>query len=500
MADVVLARSVIERWAREPQRMVRELFNVTPEYWQDNILSIFPATPRIALKACKGPGKTCLLSWLTLNFLLTRPHPNIVITSISRENLRDGMWKELSKWGLSNRVFQELFDFGNTRISAKAHPATWWVSARAWSKSADSTAQADTLSGIHAQYAMFVLDEAGGIPDAVMAAAEGVMTSAGSNGGEAHLLIAGNPTHLSGPLYRATTSERKLWHLVEISGDPDDPRRASRVPIEWARNQIEKYGRDNPWVLVNVFGRFPPASVNALLGVDEVAAAMGRHVRAEDLVGHARVLGVDVARYGDDSSIIFPRQGQQAFTPAQYRNLNSIEGAGVVARKITDWEADAAFIDDTGGFGSGWIDQLARLKFTPIGIHFASSALDHTRFANRRAEMILSTAEWVKGGGCLPSIPELRQALTVTTYTFDRSGRMIIEPKDDVKIKLGFSPDHLDGLALTFAQPVACRVPNLEDRRIIAARSRKHQKLIADYDPFPLTGVEKYRPADERYD
>ena len=77
----------------------------------------------------------------------------------------------------------------------------------------------------------------GGIPDAVMASAEAALSSCV----EGHIVQAGNPTHLEGPLWRACTSERALWHVTEITADPDDPRRSTRVKPEWAREQIAKY-------------------------------------------------------------------------------------------------------------------------------------------------------------------------------------------------------------------------------------------------------------------
>ena len=140
--------------------------------------------------------------------------------------------------------------------------------------------------------------------------------------------------------------------MTEITADPDDPRRSTRVKAEWAREQIEKYGRDNPWVLVNVFGKFPPGSLNTLIGPDECREATKRAYRPEDIASAARVLGVDVARFGDDASVIFPRQGLVAFPPLKFRNLDGTQGAGAVARKWADWKADAVFIDDTGGWGA----------------------------------------------------------------------------------------------------------------------------------------------------
>lgn len=301
-----------------------------------------------------------------------------------------------------------------------------------------------------------------------MAAAEAALASCE----DGHIVQAGNPTHLEGPLYRACTSERALWHVTEITADPDDPRRSSRVRPEWAREQIQKYGRDNPWVLVNVFGKFPPGSLNTLIGPDECRAAIKRSYRAEDVAASARVLGVDVARFGDDASVIFPRQGLVAHQPLKFRNLDGIQGAGAVARKWTDWMADAVFIDDTGGWGASWIDNLRRLGRQPIGVGFAGRPND-TRYENKRTEMYFEAVEWIKSGGALPDIPELVAALSQTTYSF-RGDRLLLEPKDQVKSRLGYSPDDADAFALTFAQPA------------MRARQRGSRpgRAIVDYDPL----------------
>jgi hypothetical protein len=179
---------------------------------------------------------------------------------------------------------------------------------------------------------------------------------------EGHIVQAGNPTHLEGPLYRACTSERRLWHLTEITGDPDDPRRATRISTQWAREQIEKYGRDNP---VGAGQRVRPLPAVLARHADRAPTNAPRRRkrawRAEDIAEQPRILGVDVARFGDDSSVIFPRQGLVGLPPIKVRNIDGTQGAGLVARQWEDWQADACFIDDTGGFGSSWIDNLRRL-------------------------------------------------------------------------------------------------------------------------------------------
>lgn len=294
-----MAKTAVEKvvkWRKDPVAFVREVFRAEPDPWQVEALRAVAANQRIAMKSSKGPGKTCLLAWIAWWFLVTRPHPKMAATSITKDNLTDNLWPEMAKWMKKSKFLDSTFEWTKTRIFCKDHPETWWMSARTWPKSADSTQQADTLAGLHADYLMFLLDEVGGIPDAVMAAAEAGLAS----GIESKIIMAGNPTHLEGPLYRACTSERHLWHVIEITSDPDDPLRSPRVSTQWAKEQIEKYGRDNPWVLVNVFGQFPPASINTLIGPEQVTAAMKRHYLDDVYQWSQKRLGVDVARFGDD--------------------------------------------------------------------------------------------------------------------------------------------------------------------------------------------------------
>mgnify|MGYP001557591617 FL=1 len=449
---MINAAEKLKLYRERPDIFVREVFGVTPDPKQDEILRAFPHSPRIAMKASKGYGKTCTEAWLAWNFLLTRPHPKIAATSISADNLSDCLWTEMSHWQSKSKLLREKFIWTKTRIFAKDHPETWWMSARTWSKSGDKGQQANTLAGLHADYIMFILDESGGIPEAVMASAEAALSSCK----EGHLLQGGNPTHLEGPLYRACTTEKNLWTVIEMTGDPDDPNRSARVDIGWARSQIEKYGKDNPWVLVNVFGKFPPSSFNALIGPDLLKEATLRKYREGEFNAYPKILGIDVARFGDDSSIIFPRQGFQCYTPMQYRGVDGTEGAGLTIQKWNTWGADACFIDNSGGFGASWLDNLIRLGKSPIGIAFNAKAADPQYF-NKRAEMAFLLVDWIKRGGWVPDIPELVQSLTQTTYTF-KGEQLLLEPKEDVKLKLGFSPDHMDALMLTFAMPVEKQV------------------------------------------
>lgn len=449
MLNLKPATKQIAAWRHDPVKFVRDVFEVEPDEWQKDFLWAYLKHQRIASKACKGPGKTCVLSWCCWHFLVCYPYSEVAATSITGDNLRDGLWKEMAKWQQKSPFLKSAFSWKAERITSNDHPETWWMSARRWSQSASAEQQANTLAGLHADNIMFVLDEAGGIPDAVMAAAEAVLAN---EGGFKKILMCGNPTHLSGPLYRACTRERSMWHVIEITGDPDDPKRSPRISIRWAKEQIMKYGRDNPWVLVNVFGKFPPASMNSVIGPDEVRASMGRNIHPDSYNGFAKILGCDIALQGDDRTIIFPRQGPAAFKPKILRTPKPREIASVIAHSWEKWGADACFIDNTGGWGSGVISHLEEWGYDPIGVQFSSKASD-PQFKNKRSEMAWSAADWIRNGGCLPDMEEFVEEATAITYSHNKDQLQIVA-KDQIKEELGRSPDLWDGLGLTFAYPV----------------------------------------------
>jgi phage terminase large subunit len=471
-----LIEQAILDWEKDPVQFVREVFDVEPDAWQVNVLNALNSNMRLAMKACKGPGKTCLLAWVCWWFLLTKLHPKIMATSINGDNLRDGLWTEMSKWQQKSQLLREMFKWTDDKIFNIDHRETWYMSARTWAKSGDSSQQANTLAGVHADNVLFVLDEAGGIPDAVMAAAEaGLANDDGTNPDKcAKILMAGNPTHLEGPIYRACTQESHLWHVTEITSDPDDPNRTPRVSVKWAREQIDKYGKDSDWVLVNVFGKFPSSSLNALLGPDDVRAAMSRHLTLDQYDFAQKRIGVDVARFGDDRTVMFKRQGLAAFKPVEMRGARTQE---IVARLMTEkneFGSEMEFVDGTGGWGAGVIDYLYQTGQAPLEVNFSSKPND-PRYFNRRAEMWFLMAEWIKRGGAIPNDPELVRELTAPTYTISKSGKFQLEAKEQIKERLGFSPDKADALALTFALPEMPKTNPLHASK---------KGLISDYDPF----------------
>lgn len=478
------AVETLRAWRRSSIQFARDNFNLEPDPWQREAMEAWDqGDQRIALQACKGPGKTALLAVLIWHFLATRLHPKIAATSITGDNLSDGLWTELSKWQQRSAFLTAAFEWQATRIVARDHPETWWASARTWSRSANADQQAATLAGLHADYILFVIDEAGGIPTSVLVAAEAALAS----GTECRILIAGNPIETDGALGRACLRDRHLWTVFEITGDPDSPKRATRIDINWARSQILQHGADNPWVLANVFGKFPPSSPLVFIGAGLVEQAAKREATAT--IMDPLVLGVEVARFGDDEAGICPRKGRDArFIPWDFfRNIDTMQLAARVVQRRNDYQADAVFVDG-GGVGGGVVDRCRQLRLNAFDIQFGAKAdrsqLPGTEiaiYANKSAEMWGTMRDWLKVGA-IPDDPILKAQLSSRRYAYVlRDGRdsLILEPKEEMKKRGLASPDRADMLALTFAYPVQ---PNASAG--LGPGGRVQQQVVSEYDPF----------------
>jgi hypothetical protein len=468
----------IRVWRDDPVQFVRDNFGVEPDEWQKDTLRAYGEKQCLAMKASKGCGKTTILSWIGWHYLCTRPAPKIAAISVSKDNLRDGLWTEMAKWMAESPFISSQFKWTAKRIFHKDYAANWYMSARSYSKSADPKEQAAALAGLHDDYMMFLIDEVSEIPDGILATAEAGLTS----GIECKIVMAGNPTKTSGPLYNACTTGRHIWHVIEITSDPDDPKRTPRVDINWARRMIQQYGKDHPYVLINIMGKFPPTSLNALLGPDEVEAAVNRWVKEDSYKWSQKRLGIDVARFGDDSTIIFPRQGLVAFPFVEMKNARTTEIADRVIAGKLKWGSEREFVDGTGGFGAGVVDKMYEAGHRCREVHFNEKASDPQYF-NMRAQMWYEMAKWIKRGGSIPKDDELKKELCAPFYYF-KGDKIIIESKDEIKSRLGWSTDRSDALALTFAEPDSVNMT--DDPYGIVNQFKKMKERPKEYDPFSV--------------
>ena len=475
---------LLAEWGGDPLRFVKGAFpwgegelvgQEGPDAWQADILASVRdgklgtgEAMRLAVASGHGIGKSALVAWLILWSLVTREDTRGVVTANTESQLRTKTWPELAKW---HRLclFKHWFIYTATALySANAtHQATWRIDAVPWSKTNPAA-----FAGLHNQgkRLLLVFDEASEIDNLIWEVAEGALTDKDT---EIIWVAFGNPTRNSGRFRECFGRFRHRWAARQIDS------RTARMPNKAQLAQwVEDYGDDSDFVRVRVKGQFPRAGSTQFIAGDVVAQA----VAVEPTCGlyDPLVVGVDVARFGDDQSVITFRRGRDAKAiPSQrYRGIDTMQLAARVAAAVSDKKADAVFVDETG-VGGGVVDRLRQLGYTVVGVNFGGKAdgpVEGELCGNKRAEMWARMRQWLKSGGAIPDDPDLITDLTSVEYGYTIHNEIQLEKKDDMKKRGLASPDDGDALALTFAYPVAPRSSGPGKTRQAMATT--------DYDPF----------------
>lgn len=413
-----------------------------PDEWQADILELIGSRAltaqealRIAVASGHGIGKTTLVAWIILWFISTRPKAVGVVTANTKNQLTQKTWRELNLW-LKRSIHGHWFEWSATRIQHTSHPETWFIAAVPWSEH-----NSEAFAGLHGEYVLVVFDEASAIADIIWEVAEGAMTTAG-----ALWVVFGNPTRTTGRFRECFGRFRHRWITRQI-----DSRTAKKANKKQLQQWVDDYGDGSDFVKVRVKGEFPSASSTQFISQDVVDAALARK---DVVIRSPRVMGVDVARFGDDQSVILLREGSTVTLIRRYRGLPLDQFAGHVAQAINELTPDAVFVDGIG-VGGGVVDILRGNKFKIDDVVASASPLDARKYANLRAEMWGNMRDWLGKYGCLPDDRELRDDLVGVEYGFSNTGSIQLEKKDDMKQRGLPSPDVGDALAMTFARPVA---------------------------------------------
>lgn len=417
-----------------------------PDTWQKELLTdignqVLTAQEAVreAVTSGHGPGKTALVAWLIYWFISTRPHPQIVVTSNTKSQLETKTWRELAKWH-KMAINSHWFTWTATKFYYTEHPETWFAAAIPWSKE-----RSEAFAGTHEQHVLVIFDEASLVDDSIWETTEGAMTQPG-----AFWCVFGNPTRNTGRFAECFRKYRHRWHTYQV--DSRKAKMANQIQIQqW----IDDYGDDSDFVRVRVKGEFPRASSNQLIPVDVVDTAAAKKILFDSIKHAPLLLGVDVARFGDDQSVMIYRKGLQAFELKKYRGLDTMKLAGMVSLEIRDKEPDAVFIDEIG-IGAGVVDRLTQLGFNHLlyPVNNAVQAINTKEYCNLRAESWCKMRDWLKTGS-IPDDRELKDDLIGVEYGFDAKNRIQLENKEDMKSRGLASPDCADALAMTFASEVS---------------------------------------------
>jgi hypothetical protein len=317
----------------------------------------------------------------------------------------------------------------------------YYVQGQSWSEE-----NPDAFAGAHSTVAMMLtMDEASGIPDTIWDVSEGFFTDL------AELRIwanISNPRRNTGKFYECFHKDKEFWHTRFI-----DSRTVEGVDPSVYQRIADKYGEDHDVTRVEVRGMFPRTGRNQFIGQELVQDSAARELPDEN--NDPLLMAVDVARYGDDESVVRFRRGRDARSihPFRYKGLNTMQLASQVAKISRTHHPDYVFVDG-GGVGGGVVDRLRELGFKVIEVQASEKPEDPDMYLNKRAEMWGKMRDWMVRG-CIPNDIQLTDDLTSPEYEINEQGRIKLESKKDMKKRGAGSPDDGDALALTFCKPVS---------------------------------------------
>lgn len=414
-----------------------------PDTWQmEQLIRIgqqFKGDPlctiREATASGHGIGKSTEVAWIVLWAMSTRPHLNGVVTANTLPQLNTKTWRELAVWH-KRLINEHWFKWSATKFYHRTHPETWFVAAVP-----NTEHNSEAFAGLHATHVLVIYDEASGIPDKIWEVSEGAMTTP-----RAMWFVYGNPTRNTGRFRECFHADKARWFTRQI-----DSRHAKMTNKQELSEWVEVYGEDSDFVRVRVRGVFPRTGDMQFIASDLVDRGMQWECPYEAHFQLPILIGVDVARYGDDKTVISIRQGRKLMEQRKFRELNTMQVATVVADAIREFRPAATFVDGIG-VGAGVVDRLRMLNYEIVEVNVGVKPDDGETYFNKRAEMWDRVRIWLRDGADIPNDVELRQALIGIEYSFDSKELMRMERKADMKKRGLDSPDEGDSLCMTFAE------------------------------------------------
>lgn len=393
--------------------------------------------PYISVRSGNGVGKTYLTAALICQYLDTH-YPAYAIPSSSS-------WTQVGKtvWPTLQRVWQ----------NAPAHLGgemlkTEWQRGPQWGAFCVSPDKPENFSGFRTENGcLIIVDEASALEQLVHEAIMGLASAEGSK-----VIYLGNPLRPEGPFYG--TFQNPDWVNFHISTldvvDLGIPGLATR---EWVEARKREWGEDSPAYQARVLGDFPESSSASLIKLGWLSQRIVPKVARP--LGTMR-MGVDVARFGDDRTVLLVRDDRCVKHVETYSGASTMEAVGRIIAASAEWKVDQEniFIDDCG-LGGGVTDRLHEqgIEVTPVNV--GERAVERDRFFNLRSELYWKVREAFHPDSKAPVLVpkqygEVAKECTWVTYELHSNGAIKLTPKQKVKAKHQRSPDLADALALTF--------------------------------------------------
>lgn len=435
-----------------------------------------PTVYQSATASGRGSGKSSLTAWLNLWMMSTRLGSTSINTANTEAQLKSRTWAELGKWH-TLAINSHWFD----RTALSLRPAQWFDDALKKQLRVDtgyyysqaqlySEENPDAFAGVHNHNGILLIyDEASGIPEAIWTVSEGFFTEPIV---DRYWFCFSNPRRNTGAFFECFHKHRAYWRRRNL-----DSRTVEGVDLGVLNQILEKHGADSDPARIEVKGEFPKQGDNQFIARDIIQGAVDRELMVDDWA--PLIMGVDPARFGDDSTVIRFRQGRNAriIPPTKLKGKDNMEVANHCAHLIDTFNPDAVCID--AGNGTGIIDRLREMKYKVHEVWFGSKS-PKEEWVNFRTYMWAEMRDWL-GGGCIDNDSDLLDDLAGPEYKFQgTSDRIMLESKEAMKKKGFASPDNGDALACTFAIKVA--------RRDLSSKKTSGRNVMSTGIDYPFFG------------
>lgn len=451
---------VLDFYYDHPAEFLEDMLDMECDNWQTMVAADVANAPKVAVKSGQGVGKTALEAGLIIWFLVCRPYSKVIATAPTMQQLYDVLWAEIAKW-LDTSKAKQLLTWTKTKVYMNGDSERWFATAKTATKP-------ENMQGFHEDHMMIVVDEASGVSDPIMEAILGTLT-----GSDNKLLLMGNPNRIEGVFFDAFNKDRDKFKTHTVSSR--DSKRTSKDNIEMLES---KYGKDSDVCRVRIDGQFPKGALDSFISLETVELACSSLNKLEQAdVDAAQILhvGVDVARFGDDKTVITPRISTKVFEFRKYVKKSTMETAGNVLmcckeymKKFPQLKNCIVKVDDSG-VGGGVTDRLKevikveRLPIKVIPVNNGESATDDYYFnlggqlwGQVKELLEVNFSNNMQGKAVeieLPNDSEMIKQLSVRKYHMTSKGKIQLESKDDMKKRGLGSPDVADSLALCLYEP-----------------------------------------------
>lgn len=425
-------KKFLQRIQKDPLWLNKQLWPDEPSWAkQEEIIRAVWAHKYVAVRSGNGVGKSHTAARLVLDYLIAWPGCKVITTAPTWEQVEKILWAEIHRhYGTSK------YPIGGSLTQVELSFAPEWMAFGL------STNQAERFLGHHANKILVVMDEAAGVPDEIDRATRSLLTSEG-----AKILKVGNPIEPSGHFYDCFQSS--VWKKLHISCY-DSPNitggkivNSKLVTKQWIEERIAEYGVDSPWVQCFIHGEFPQQGADNLISLAWVLAAREKELTKT----RQRAIGVDVARFGDDETVICLYDGGRVEILEVYTGQDTMMTAGH-AKKAWDTYGCPVVVDDIG-VGGGVTDRLREQGVNVIPFTASERAQRYGNYNNT------STAAWWflreafrKGEISIPKDDKLTSQLIGRKYMVASDGQISLERKEECKKRGLKSPDRADALAM----------------------------------------------------